>query len=32
VGPHAWYKQYLAEALESVMAQTMLPHDGGVDR
>lgn len=27
VGPHAWYKQYLAEALESVMAQTMLPND-----
>lgn len=27
VGPHAWYKTYLAEALESIMAQTMLPHD-----
>ncbi len=27
VGPHAWYKEYLAEALESVMQQTMLPHD-----
>ena len=27
VGPYAWYKKYLAEALESVMQQTMLPHD-----
>ena len=27
VGPYAWYKDYLAEAFASVMAQTMLPHD-----
>lgn len=27
VGPYAWYKRYLAEALDSVMQQTMQPHD-----
>ena len=27
VGPHAWYKEYLGEALESIMAQTLIPHD-----
>lgn len=27
VGPYAWYKEFLSEALQSVMTQTMLPHD-----
>jgi len=27
VGPYAWYKKYLKECLESVMAQTIMPHD-----
>ena len=27
VGPYAWYKTYLAEALESVAAQTLPAHD-----